>query len=86
MEGSDPVTNSFELREFTSRSAGWGKKRRAPREVSLVVDLNTGRAVVLKDVPTGRLDTIAQALLGKIENIEDPFAEFVRRLRRRKIS
>lgn len=82
LEGHDPVLNKYVLKTFVSKSAGRGRRRRS-REVELVVDLDTGEATQLKDVPTGRLDTIAQALLGGLPNIDNPFQEFVRRLRRK---
>jgi hypothetical protein len=79
-EGFDPVRNQFKLTEFVSNSAGRKRPRKQPRDVTLVKDLDTGRTWVLKDVPTGGLDAIAQSLLGHLQDI-NPFDEFVRRLR-----
>jgi hypothetical protein len=57
------------------------RKRRAPRDVLLAVDHDTGRTYSLKDVPTNGLDRIAQALLGDLMGVgEDPWLEFLRRL------
>lgn len=84
LTGEDPVSNRFSLKEFISRSAGRGRKRRRPRDVALVIDHDTGQATTLKDVPIHGLDVVAQSLLGHLfAPGEDPWPEFVRRLRGR---
>ena len=63
---------------FVSQSNGRGRRpRRRPRDVEMARNLETGRTVVLKDIPTGGLDTIAQALFGHIGQEVNPWEVFL---------
>lgn len=76
----DPITTMFELREFVSNRE-YGKTRKRPKEVRLVRHRNTGRAQTLRDVPTGRLDVLAEILLaGMLPSGANAFEELVSRL------
>ncbi len=79
----DPLNGSYAYVSFESRSNGRGRKRRrCPRGVELIVNRDEGKAVALKDVPTGRADVWAQeALDGSVPQGEDPWPVFVARLK-----
>lgn len=81
----DRVHQNFSLREFLSYSNGKGRKRRkSPKEVSLVIINATGRAVLLKDVPTKRLDVLVEeAIGGELFDKTTAFEEFIKRLKAR---
>jgi hypothetical protein len=81
-EAWDPVAEEWKYRSFVSRSNGKGRKpRKNSRGIELAVNRQTGRSHLLKDIPTGGIDVIAEALLGHLMLDHSIHEEFLSRLR-----
>lgn len=72
-ENENLIQKYFSYKHFVSYSNGFGRKKRRGRDVELLTIRHSGRAVAIKDVPTGRMDIYAREALAGSVDTDDHF-------------